>query len=235
MEEWGTFVHVKRNLPAVLAREVRSLPRGLVAISTATDPYQYLEAKYLATRHCLEVLARADWPVTILTRSPLVIRDIDLFRRFGSIRVGMSVPTIDDEARKVLEPYAPSIPSRLKTLRRLSEMGFRTFISFAPAYPPTKGMAAEDIAKVLASTGVRRIRFRPLDLRPGARTAMVRRIAGSPLEADLGRIVDMGYMVPFLRELEEALGRRGVSFGPYWRERKLLGSGLGSPSRHPGG
>ncbi len=103
---WGTSVVVKRNPASVLAREVRKLPRGLVAISTATDPYQFVEGKYRITRRALEVLLRAGWPVSVLSRSGLMIRDVDLFTRFAEIEVGMSVPTLDDAARELLEPWA---------------------------------------------------------------------------------------------------------------------------------
>jgi len=106
---WGASVVVKRNAASVLAREVRKLPRGLVAISTATDPYQFVEGAYRITRHALEVLLRAGWPVSVLSRSGLMLRDVDLFVQFKEIEVGMSVPTLDDNARKLLEPWAPSI------------------------------------------------------------------------------------------------------------------------------
>ncbi|MDX1534872.1 MAG: hypothetical protein R3291_04560, partial [Thermoplasmata archaeon] len=106
--EWGRSVIVKRNAAAALARDVRKLPRGLVAISTATDPYQYVEGKYRITRHSLEVLLRADWPVAMLTRSPLIARDADLFVRFREIEVGMSVPTLDDrEGDRVVDQEHP--------------------------------------------------------------------------------------------------------------------------------
>src|SRR3989454_12514410 len=113
---WGTSVVVKRNAATVLAREVRKLPRGLVAISTATDPYQFVEGRYRITRNALEVLLRAGWPVSILSRSGLMLRDLDLFVRFNEIEVGMSVPTLDDRARELLEPWAPPIESRLRCL-----------------------------------------------------------------------------------------------------------------------
>src|SRR6184192_3694766 len=86
---WGASVVVKRNAATVLAKEVRRLPRGLVAISTATDPYQFVEGKYRITRHALEVLQRAQWPVSVLSRAPLMIRDIDLFTQFREIDAGL--------------------------------------------------------------------------------------------------------------------------------------------------
>src|SRR5207245_3133614 len=92
---WGASVVVKRNAATVLAKELKRLPRGLVAISTATDPYQFVEGKYRITRHALEVLLRAQWPVSVLSRAPLMTRDLDLFTQFEEIEVGMSVPTVD--------------------------------------------------------------------------------------------------------------------------------------------
>src|SRR2546422_4591979 len=145
-QEWGTSVVVKRNAATVLAREVRKLPRGVVMISTATDPYQFVEGRYRITRHALEVLLRAGWPVSILSRSALMLRDRDLFMRFQEIEVGMSVPTLDDDARALLEPSAPPIESRLRCLRQLADSGLATFVSFSPAYPPTGGWTAEGLA-----------------------------------------------------------------------------------------
>src|SRR5436309_1720810 len=131
--KWGASVVVKRNAATVLAKELRRLPRGLVAISTATDPYQFVEGKYRITRHSLEVLLRAQWPVSVLSRAPLMIRDLDLFRQFPEIEVGMSVPTLDDAARALLEPWAPPIDARLRCLRALADAGLTTFVGVAPA------------------------------------------------------------------------------------------------------
>src|SRR3989449_3236705 len=78
---WGASVVVKRNAATVLAKELKRLPKGLVAISTATDPYQFVEGKYRITRHALEVLLKANWPVSVLSRAPLMIRDLDLDRK----------------------------------------------------------------------------------------------------------------------------------------------------------
>src|SRR5437667_685309 len=134
---WGASVVVKRNAATVLAKEVRRLPRGLVAISTATDPYQFVEGKYRITRHALEVLQRAQWPVSVLSRAPLMIRDIDLFTQFREIEVGMSVPTLDDRARALLEPWAPPIDSRLRCRRALAAAGLTTFVGVACLVPET--------------------------------------------------------------------------------------------------
>src|SRR5213594_1844730 len=184
-KEWGGSVVVKRNAATVLAKEVRKFRRGLVAISTDTDPYQFVEGKYRITRHALEVLLRADWPVSVLSRSPLMLRDLDLFARFRSIEVGMSIPTLDDRARALLEPWAPPIEGRLRCLRALADAGLTTFVGFSPAYPPTGGWTAETIADRFQELGIRKGFSRLLDPRWGARDAMLGRLAGSDLEAEL--------------------------------------------------
>src|SRR3989441_12330551 len=173
---WGTSVTVKRNAPTVLAREIRKLPKGLVMISTATDPYQFVEGRYRITRHALEVLLRAEWPVSVLSRSPLMVRDLDLFTQFGTIDVGMSVPTLDDRARALLEPWAPPIEARLRCLQTLAAPGLRTFVSFAPAYPPTGDVTADAIAAEFAARGVTEVVTRTLDAPGGGGGAIVARL-----------------------------------------------------------
>lgn len=92
-EAWGAFLDVRINLPHVLMRELRRKPKGSVVISSVTDPYQPAEAKYKITRQCLELLAMLNWSVSILTKSTLVTRDIDIFQSFKNIEVGMTITT----------------------------------------------------------------------------------------------------------------------------------------------
>jgi len=209
---WGSSVVVKRNAANVLAKEVRKLPRGLVAISTATDPYQFVEGQYRITRHALEVLLRADWPISVLSRSGLMLRDLDLFTRFREIEVGMSIPTLDDRARALLEPWAPPIESRLRCLRELAAAGLHTFVGFAPAYPPTGGTTAEEIADTFASIGVREVFTRPLDARHGVREAIRGRLEGSPLAEELLRLSDRAYMGDFVARIAARCKARGIAF-----------------------
>src|SRR5438309_6739736 len=209
---WGTSVVVKRNAATVLAREIRKLPRGLVMISTATDPYQFVEGKYRITRHALEVLVRAQWPISVLSRSPLMARDVDLFSGFETIDVGMSVPTLDDRARVLLEPWAPPIEARLRCLQTLAEAGLKTFVSFAPAYPPTGDETPDSIAAEFASRGVDEVFTRTLDARWGVRDAMIPRLQDSEIASELARISDDVYMGGFLVDLAEACRAQGVTF-----------------------
>lgn len=150
---WGSYSIVKRDLPTRLLRAMQGSRKMTVYISTATDPYQPLEAEHEVTRRCLEVLVRKDWPVEILTRSPLVLRDLDLITQLSQVRVGMSVPTLDDALRRAIEPKAPAIPARLRTLKRLSNAGIATFANHTPACPPTTHDAA-GVAQAFLDAGV---------------------------------------------------------------------------------
>jgi DNA repair photolyase len=138
---WGTFVEVKTNLPAVLLSELRrkkAPARALLA--SVCDPYQPVERRFRLTRRCLEILRDHGWGIDILTRSPLVTRDIDILSAAPSVTVGLSIPTDDDEVRKILEPQAPPIGARLSALQKLHEAGIHTWVFIAPMLPmnPTR-------------------------------------------------------------------------------------------------
>jgi DNA repair photolyase len=152
---WGSYVVAKHNGPTRLQSEIKRFPRRTVYVSTSTDPYQSVEQERRITRRCIEILAKHDWPLEVLTRSPLVLRDVDLFSRFTELRVGLSIPTLDDGARRILEPAAPSIGSRLRALRRLADRGFQTFVNYTPAYPLTGGITPDSLADTFRDAGVR--------------------------------------------------------------------------------
>jgi DNA repair photolyase len=134
-EAWGEFVDVKVNAPDLLMTEVNKKKAGRVWISGVCDPYQPLEGKYRLTRRCLEILVRKQWPVTVQTRSPLVVRDIDILQEAKELEVGFSITTVDEKMRKLFEPAAPSIDQRIKALENLHMAGIRTFAMIAPVLP----------------------------------------------------------------------------------------------------
>ena len=140
-EPWGEFVDVKVNAPELLRNEIRRKSRGRVWISGVCDPYQPLEEKYRLTRQCLAILVENDWPVIIQTRSPLVLRDIDIIREAADIEVGLSITTADDEIRRLFEPHAPPIPDRIQALDVLHSAGIRTYAMIAPVLPGAEGLA----------------------------------------------------------------------------------------------
>ncbi len=134
-ERWGDFVDVKVNAPSLLKNQLRKAKPGVVAIGTVTDPYQPLEKRYRITRGCLEALLEKQFPVNVLTRSSLCLRDIDLFEQFERIEVGMTVSTHDETMRKLFEPHSPSISSRVKALETLHQAGIRTYAFIGPMLP----------------------------------------------------------------------------------------------------
>lgn len=134
-EEWGTFVDVKVNAAEVLARQMRRAKQGNIAFGTVTDPYQPLEKKYEITRACLEVLTAYDLPISILTKSALVLRDLELLRRLRDVEVGFTITTLDEEVRRVFEPRSSPVPARLATLAELAEAGIKTWAFCGPLLP----------------------------------------------------------------------------------------------------
>lgn len=141
-EPWGEFVDVKINAPDLLQQEIDKKPPGRVWISGVCDPYQPIETRYELTRECLEILVEHDWPVTIQTKSALVLRDIELLKRANKIEVGLTVTTGDDSMRRLFEPNAPSINARIKALEELHFAGIRTFAMIAPMLPKAEELVA---------------------------------------------------------------------------------------------
>jgi DNA repair photolyase len=148
---WGAFVDAKTNSPAVLDRELGRVRRGVVFLSSASDPYQPLEARYGITRKALGVLARRRFPTVILTRSPLVLRDIDLLRKLEWVRVGFSISSISG---RLYEPGVVPVRRRVETLRRLSEAGVKTWVSMAPIVPGMGPFDVDALLGELKSAGV---------------------------------------------------------------------------------
>jgi len=142
-EPWGEFVDVKINAAELLEKEIKKKKRGRVWISGVCDPYQPLEKKYRLTGMCLEILVREKWPVTIQTRSPLILRDINLLKKAGELEAGFSITTADDKIRKLFEPNAPSVNLRLKALGELHSAGIRTYAMIAPLLPGAEKLVEE--------------------------------------------------------------------------------------------
>ena len=147
-EPWGQFVDVKVNAAELLKREITRKRKDRVWVSGVCDPYQPLEGKYMLTRQCLELLALNGWPVTVQTRSPMVLRDLDILKSGTAFEVGLSVTTADDGMRKLFEPNAPSIKERLRALDELHQAGIRTYAMIAPILPKAETLAEMLLGKV---------------------------------------------------------------------------------------
>jgi DNA repair photolyase len=147
-EPWGEFVDVKINAPQLLLRQIQRVPRGRVWISGMCDPYQPLEGRYQMTRKCLEILVDYGWPLTVQTKSPLVLRDLELLKKARNVEVGLTVTTADEGIRKLFEPSAPPIRERINALEKVHLSGIRTYAMIAPILPGVEQIAVHLEGKV---------------------------------------------------------------------------------------
>jgi DNA repair photolyase len=131
---------VKVNVPELLRRELArpSWKRELVALGTNTDPYQWVESRYRLMPEILEALEAAETPVSVLTKSPLAMRDVEIFERMAKklpVSVNLSVPTLDDDAWRATEPHTPSPAARLDAVAELRARGIDSGVLIAPLMP----------------------------------------------------------------------------------------------------
>ncbi len=145
-EKWGSYVDVKINAPELLEKEITRSKKGVVMLSSVTDPYQPLEGKYELTRKCLEILLKHDFPVTILTKSPLVTRDISILKKFRGCTVGVTITTNDDKTKNIFEPFTPPFADRIEALKRLHESGLKTYAFIGPMLPMDSGIVGRAVA-----------------------------------------------------------------------------------------
>jgi DNA repair photolyase len=215
---WGEWVKAKINAPELLEKELAAARRKgnfgklRIFMSTATDPYQGLEARLKITRRLLEVFAASgDFGFLVVqTRSPLIERDVDLLQRLGSsVAVSFTIETNRDEVRRQITPVSPSIERRLQTLEKLSGAGLRTQAAISPILP----CDAEIFADLIAARAARAV----------VDTLIDGDGAGGRRSAELGMpelLRSFGYgdwlrgdsHVPLLEELRRKMGPDRVGF-----------------------
>lgn len=158
--DFETKLFVKPDAPALLERELSAKgyePRT-IAIGTNTDPYQPIERKYEVMRGILQVLERAGHPVGIVTKSSLVLRDLDILARMAErnlVKVALSVTTLDPKLARIMEPRAATPARRLEALRQLSRAGVPTTAMVAPVIPVVNDMEIERILDAVKAAGVK--------------------------------------------------------------------------------
>ncbi|MER8907614.1 hypothetical protein NKH99_07985 [Mesorhizobium sp. M0854] len=141
IEAWGDYLAVKTNAIEIFRREVARLPDGkrnsTILLSSVTDAWQGPEKKYRLARGILEVLRDMAYPglVSILTKSPLVLRDIDVINEIGMKEVGVTVTTTDDDIGRFMEAHAPLATERLRTLAKLNLANIPTYAFLGPLFP----------------------------------------------------------------------------------------------------
>jgi DNA repair photolyase len=158
--DFESKLFMKPNAPELLERELSApgyTPKT-IAIGTNTDPYQPIERRYQIMRRILEVLERAGHPVGIVTKSALVLRDLDILARMAKrdlVKVAISVTTLDPKLARVMEPRAATPPLRLDALHELVKAGVPASALVAPVIPAINDAEIERILEAIAETGVR--------------------------------------------------------------------------------
>jgi DNA repair photolyase len=163
--EWRDWraVKVKINIAERLAKELRGVS-GVIGIGTVTDPYQEPERRFELTRRCLNVISGSDMGVTVMTKSDLVLRDMDLIGRMQH-SVGVTVTTLDDSVSKRTEPGAPLPKERLDAMRTMVEAGMDVYLLAGPLMSTLRGHERE-YADAVLDTGVRYVSIDRLNPRP---------------------------------------------------------------------
>jgi DNA repair photolyase len=200
-DRYGTSIRVKTNVAEVLRRELArpSWAREIIAIGAATDPYQPAEGRYKLTRACLEVLGDAANPIRIITRGPMIVRDIDVLARAASrasVAVTFSVPTLDHEIWQRTEPGTAPPRQRLRALKQLVDAGIKASVGMAPIIPglSDKPELMAEVVRAAREAGATGVWADLLYLKPGTKEHFL-----TALERDWPEL---------LPEYEQLYGRR---------------------------
>lgn len=189
MIEWGNYVYVKKNAIKLARSELGRMSeekiRGTVLLSSVTDPYQPLERQHRLTRGILQLLVEREYPgtVRILTKSPLVIRDLDLLCGLQNVEVGMTITTTDDSLSRWLEVRAPVTSKRLQALETLQNAGVRTFAFVGPLLPHfiTSPSELDALIGRLSAVGVQEVYMEHINLKRYIRERMAPLLESEPL------------------------------------------------------
>jgi DNA repair photolyase len=176
-DEFASVILVKKNFVEVLVRELDRpswIPEQ-VAFGTATDPYQPIEGHYRLTRRSIEALVRGRTPVGLVTKGPMVVRDRDVLldlSRAAGCTVYMSVPTVDEDAWRTLEPGTAHPLQRLRAVRELTDAGVDAGVLMAPIVPGFSSSRAklERTVKAIADAGARFVGCNVMYLQDGTRS-----------------------------------------------------------------
>lgn len=199
--EWTTVL-ARTDLPQALAREIRG-KKGTIGLGTVTDPYQEAERHLLITRRCLMEIIPHGLAVSALTKSDLILRDLDLYKELKG-EVGITVTSVNDELSRSLEPGAPLPGRRVEALRRMAEEGLNAYALIGPLLPLLTERDVDEMVETLSSTGIKWVmldRFRP---RPGMFDDISRRVGG----ADIAERLDRAHRTEDYRGLEMLMRRK---------------------------
>jgi DNA repair photolyase len=183
-DRYGTSIRVKVNVAEVLRRELgrASWAHEVVAIGAATDPYQPAEGRYRLTRACLEALRDAANPFSIITRGPMIVRDLDVLVEAAlraDVSVTFSIPTLDEDVWRRTEPSTAHPRQRLRALKALVEAGVKASVGMAPILPGISDRPEQlrEVVRAARAAGATGVWANLLFLRPGTREHFLTHLA----------------------------------------------------------
>src|SRR5688572_28465903 len=183
-DRYGRTIRVKVNIAEVLRRELARKPwkRELVAIGAATDPYQPAEGQYRLTRGCIAALSDARTPLSIVTRGPMIVRDVDVLRdasRRAEVEINFSIPTLDPVIWRRTEPGTAPPHQRLRALTTLVNAGIRAGVGMAPLLPGLSDQPDRmaEVVRAARDAGATHVWCNVLHLQPGTREHFLEGIA----------------------------------------------------------
>lgn len=219
-EEWGEFIDIK-----VCAKQIDTtkITGTTVLIGSATDAYNPYEKKHLVTNNILKQLAGAPANFEILTKSALVVRDIDLFLKIPNIRIGISINSVDEHFRKQTEPRASSVRQRLNALQELHGAGIATYVFISPIFPEIT-----DFRAIIELTGnyADAFYFENLNLRAGYYSRVMRYIEEkypqlTSLYGEIFRKKNTSYWEELENSITQYCTQHGIDFASYFYHERI--------------
>jgi len=214
-EEWGEFVDIKVNAPEILQKQLKMLnSESHISIGTVCDAYQPIETKFQITRKCLEILRYFHHSVSILTKSSLILRDIDILLKIKKIEVGFTVATLKPEIKNLFEPNSSPAKERLSVLKTLAQNGFQTWVFVAPILPFISDSENEiiELIKSAEESGALNITFDSLNPYPKVWNNVLRIVKEKFPEHLKNYAYYYNNKIQYERELKEKILAIGKSF-----------------------
>lgn len=169
-------IYVKSNADIILEKQLQNIKKGVIIIGSVDDPYQKAEEKYRITRKLLTVIKKNDFPCHILTKSDLIVRDIDIISKINNCIVTMSILSLNNSNAKIFEKNVPSPMIRLKTVKKLSKNGIKTGIAVIPLLPFIVEEELEDIVRSAYEHKAHYILYKYLELKGDQRHVFLEKL-----------------------------------------------------------
>jgi DNA repair photolyase len=183
-ERYGTSIRVKVNVVEVLRKELArpSWEGETVAVGAATDPYQPAEGRYRLTRGCIEAFAEASNPFSLITRGPMIVRDLDVLTeaaRRAKVSITFSIPTLDEDVWRKTEPSTAHPRQRLRAVKELVEAGIKVGVGMAPILPGISDRPEQlrEVVRAAREAGATGVWTNVLFLRAGTREHFLEQLA----------------------------------------------------------